>query len=226
MKIGIFTDAHYCSREGYQDSFTKIEEALIGFVKEGCAFAVFLGDLVDKENSGEEELANLREISALFNKYPIKTYVVVGNHDTLNFEKSEFYAVLGEKHRPENFSLNDRNFIFIDTCCERDGADFAPQRSWSRSFFVYEKKLKKELCLLQGTSNYVFMHYCADPNVREGRRIANAEELRVILERDGRPCKVFQGHDHEYVESTVNGIDYITYPDMLTSDNAYFIVEI
>ena len=66
MKIGIFTDAHYASREvagskrQYSRSLQKIEQAYHLFKEENCEMAICLGDLIDKEDCHAKEISKSR----------------------------------------------------------------------------------------------------------------------------------------------------------------------
>lgn len=227
MKLGLFTDSHYCSREPNCKSLEKIDKALTYFEKNGCDLIVFLGDLVDKEDNHETEISNLKQISEVMNKYNLKISVVIGNHDTYNFTKDDFYRILGEKYRPQNFCVNGKNFLFIDSCHSKTGIPYNPGFcNWSDIFFPHTDALEQNLLNSDGHVSYIFTHHNLDPAVIEHHRISNAAEIRHILEKSQNVHTVFQGHHHQYIESDFNGIHYVTYPSMLENDDANYIVEL
>ena len=227
MKLGLFTDSHYCSREGNCKSLKKIDKALNDFEKKECDLVVFLGDLVDKEEDHETEIANLKQISDVMNKYNLKISVLIGNHDTYNFSKDDFYRILGEKYRPQNLCINKKNFLFIDSCHSKTGISYKPGFcDWSDIFFPHTDMLEQTLLHADGHASYIFTHHNLDPAVIERHRISNAAEIRSILEKSKKVHTVFQGHHHHYIESEFNGIHYVTYPSMLENEDAYYIVEL
>lgn len=227
MKVGIFTDSHYCSREGNCDSLQKIKAAVSYFEKENCSIIVFLGDLIDKEDNHKKEIENLKQISDIFNKCSIKIYVIIGNHDTFSFTKNEFYTILGEEYRPENTCINGKNLLFIDSCHSHDANPYTPGFcNWSDIYYPHTDELCHCLSNLGGDETYVFSHHNLDPAVTENHRIKNAAQIRKILENSGKVRTVFQGHDHRYTKSDINGIHYITYPSILETAQAIYIADI
>lgn len=227
MKLGIFTDSHYCQRDENRNSLKKIDNALKCFENEKCDFVVFLGDLIDKEADHSAEIKNLKEISDTLNIYNMKISVIIGNHDTFSFDKNEFYHILGEKYRPQNICIDGKKFIFIDSCHSKDGASYVPGFcNWSDIYFPYTDILERELLAWDGNSAYIFTHHNLDPAVPENHRISNAAAIRNILEKINKVHTVFQGHHHKYIESYLNGIHYITYPSLLENKNSYYTEEL
>ena len=79
MKIGVFTDAHYCSAEVLCStrrpslSLEKIREAMEVFRAENVTACICLGDLTDhkKEDTSEETRAYFHEALNLIRSYNI-----------------------------------------------------------------------------------------------------------------------------------------------------------
>ncbi len=232
MKIGIFTDPHYssaevtCGNRYNSKSLKKIDEALGYFTEEKCDLVICLGDLIDKEEVHNEEIANLKKVSDVFSKYKIKIYAVLGNHDGFAFDEDEFYKVLGEQYRPENIYCESGNLIFIDACYYKSGVHYRRGFSdWTDTFYPKTDELRTILAEADGDS-YIFMHQNIDPNIRGDHRLSNDAEVREILEKSGKVKAVFQGHYHLGCESEINGIRYVTYPAMCVAEQRYFVVEI
>ena len=67
MKIGIFTDSHYsskevtCGRRYNSQSFRKMQVAYDVFAAEKCDLVICLGDLTDVEDSHGKEVENLKK---------------------------------------------------------------------------------------------------------------------------------------------------------------------
>lgn len=232
MKLGIFTDSHYssaeitCTNRYNSKSLGKIKKAFKYFRNEKCDLVVCLGDLIDRENEHKKTVCNLKEISRVLDSYDLKTYVVMGNHDGFEFEVDEFYAILGEKHRPQNTYMDNKNLIFMDACYFKTGIHYKPGDSdWTDTFYPETDYLKEVLEKVEGDT-YVFVHQSLSPTIREDHRISNDAQIREVMEKSGKVCVVFQGHFHEGEESECNGIRYVTYPAMCENEDCYYVVEI
>jgi predicted phosphodiesterase len=98
MRLGIFTDAHYSSREiscgkrFNNRSLRKIKEAYSAFQDARCDLIICLGDLTDTEETHEQEAANLRSIAQVIQSCPIPSVYLMGNHDAFAFSEKEFFA--------------------------------------------------------------------------------------------------------------------------------------
>ena len=70
MKIGVFADPQDCSSEVLcrtrrpRLSYEKVRQVMEAFRQNGADYAVCMGDLTDREDTHEAELARLREIPA------------------------------------------------------------------------------------------------------------------------------------------------------------------
>ena len=227
----MFTDSHYSSKEitcgdRYNSrSLEKIRKAYEHFKEQSCELVIILGDLTDKEESHEKELANLKQISSVISDSGIKTVCVMGNHDGFAYDEDEFYGVL-EGCRPQNMTANGVNLVFIDACHRSDGKHYTPGDSdWTDTFYPYTDELEKHLRTVNGDT-YVFMHQNIDGNVREDHRVHNASEIRSILEKSGKVKCVYQGHYHYGLNSSVNGIEYVTLRAMCCFDDAFCVIDL
>ena len=87
MKIGIFTDTHYCDLDLLEQdrkpryAYAAVKRAFEDFKAQDVQIAVCLGDLVHFHNGTEESIRHLKQISSLINSYGIPTYQCMGNHD-------------------------------------------------------------------------------------------------------------------------------------------------
>ena len=231
MKIGLFTDSHYSSREitcgnRYNSrSLQKIKDAYAYFREEKCDLVISLGDLIDREDSHEKEISNLKQIADVIAISGIETVCVMGNHDGFAFTEDDFYGILGGC-RPENRISDGRALIFIDACYFKSGKHYMPgDKDWTDTFFPYEEELKKTLEGINGEV-YIFMHQNLDPHIPQNHRLANADALCGIIEQSGKVKAVYQGHYHKGHEAEKNSVRYITLPAMCENDNAVFTVEV
>jgi len=236
MKIGIFTDAHYSSQEitcgdrYNSQSLRKIEEALYFFCENDCELILCLGDLIDHEGNHVQEIKNLKQISELFHAFtsdsPVKIMCMMGNHDAFTFTREEFYEILGKEFRPETLTFSSKTLLFPDTCYFADGRHYEPgDTDWTDTFLPEAGNLRRELGESPGEA-IIFFHQNIDPTIREDHCLANAAEIRQILEENGKVRTVYQGHFHPGHETEWNGIRYVTFPAMCQGEAVWNIIEI
>ena len=232
MKIGIFTDSHYssqeitCGKRYNSKSLLKTRQAYSHFQAEQCELVIFLGDLIDKEDSHIKEIENLKEIARVINDSNIPTVCLMGNHDAFAFTVDEFYKILGDCHMPTNKHIEGKNLLFIDACYFKNGNHYGPgDTDWKDTYFPYASEMRGELESLKGEI-YIFMHQNIDSSIPENHRLYNAKELREMIEGCGKVKTVYQGHYHPGKQSMENGVRYVTLPAMCENDKAYFVIEI
>src|SRR5688500_18757005 len=100
MRIGLLTDIHYADKDStptrfYRDSTAKMEEAVEVFNRESPSFVVELGDLIDKAETVEQELAWLGTHELAFAKVRAPGHCVLGNHCVHTLTKEEFISHTG-----------------------------------------------------------------------------------------------------------------------------------
>ena len=89
MRIGVFTDAHYCRAEVLcrtrrpARSLLKIREAMEAFAAAEVDICLCLGDLTDHAPGDTKEVldACFAEAMTLIGSFGIPFYLVPGNHD-------------------------------------------------------------------------------------------------------------------------------------------------
>ncbi|MBQ7821560.1 MAG: metallophosphoesterase [Clostridia bacterium] len=230
--MGIFTDSHYSSKDvtcnvRYNSrSLCKIKEAFEYFSEQKCDHVICLGDLIDKEDSHEKEIENLKSVSRVFSEYDMRISVVMGNHDAFAFDVDEFFSVLGEKYIPVDLFTENTALIFIDACHFKTGEHYKRGDSdWTDTYYPHTDDLRARLARVQGDA-YVFLHQVIDPEIRADHRLYNDAEIRAVLEESKKVRAVFEGHYHEGHDSRLNGIRYTTFPAMCEKDDAYYVTEI
>jgi len=229
MKIGIFTDSHYsshavtCEKRFNSRSLEKLREAYAYFMENGCALVICLGDLIDKEDSHQLEVSNLRRAAQVLRQLP--TVCVMGNHDAFSFEREEFYAILGGCE-PRDLCIGEHTLVFLDACFYRTGEAYAPGGTdWTDTFLPDTDALKQRLRSAKGNV-CVFIHQSIDPAIREDHRLHNAAQVIRILEESAKVKTVYQGHYHPGAETVHNGISYITFPAMCENEGARYILQL
>ena len=232
MKIGLFSDPHYSSQEltcGNRRnnlSLGKMRRALEYFTAQGCDRVICLGDLTDTEDTKEKEIANMREIAALFGEFAVHITVIMGNHDAYVFTAAEFYALLGGCE-PAPIHEDDVHLLFPDTNYTAAGVKYTPHGfHWDDVGLPDPDALREELAALDGDV-YLFMHQNIDPAIPAAdHRLANADTVCALVEDSGKVRAVYQGHFHWGNRSERNGVEYVTLPAMAVYDDTCIIIEV
>lgn len=99
MKIGLFSDSHYCRETTLEGSrccslsLQKITEAMDRFCQEQVDLAICMGDLVDVGDDPGESRECLKEVLARIDAYDVPFVLVPGNHDFKVHSLSEWQAM-------------------------------------------------------------------------------------------------------------------------------------
>ncbi len=234
MKLGIFTDSHYCGAEVLCEtrrpslSLGKIREAMEAFKAVRADACVCLGDMTDHARGDTK--ADIEgcyyEALSVIRSYPLPFYFVPGNHDYLMLTGEELFKE-GVQSPPYAISLGGYRLIFLDANFRSCGRRFdVAGEMWDDSNLPWEQCefLKKEL---RETNEecIIFVHENLDPFVEEHHVIKNAKEVREILKESGKVRLVIQGHYHPGAEHIIDGIPYVTLPAMCEGeDNSYRIL--
>lgn len=230
MKLGLYTDPHYSSQEitggnrYNRRSLEKMRAAYQAFQKAGCDLILCLGDLTDTEDTKEQEMANMREVAALFAASPIPTVVVMGNHDAYVFQPDEFYALLGGCE-PQDLTTEGKTLLFLNANHNPDGSAYHPHAFQWDECYIPTEGLAERLDAADGEVT-VFLHQNLDPACPADHRPVNADQVHRILANSGKVKAVYQGHFHWGQDTVTDGIHYVTLPAMCCYDNTYKIIEL
>ena len=228
MKIGVFTDAHYCRADVLCDtrrpslSLSKIREAMKAFAREAVDFCICLGDITDHSPSDTKEsiAACLREALSLIRSYEIPFFLVPGNHDYLATTRKDFESE-GIKIPPYIHYAGGYRFIFLDANYRSDGRCFDTAGvEWTDSKLPEDQLRFLKEALEEATHPcIVLIHENLDPFVDALHIVKNAEEARKVIRESGKVKLVLQGHFHPGAEHTVDGIPYVTLPAKCEGEN-------
>ena len=129
-RIGLITDLHYADKvptktRFYRETFDKLTEAVRKLNAEQPAFAVELGDLIDKATSVDEEIAWLKKIETVFAQTKAARHYVLGNHCVATLTKAEFAAHTAAARTPHySFDRDGFHFVILDACYTADGTPY------------------------------------------------------------------------------------------------------
>lgn len=237
MKIGLFSDTHYCNCEtigGWRNpklAYERTNEAMEKFQKEGIDLCFSLGDMTDHiEGDTKEDIKSYFEkMLSLIKSYNIPFYSVPGNHDYLMLTREEIENELGLKKPPYTIEKEEYTFIILDAnyrsdyrCFDEAGVLWTDSNLPPYQVEYLKKQLKKATKPV-----IVLVHENLDPTVDESHIIKNAEEIRKIIKASNKVKMVIQGHYHCGKDSVIDEIPYLTLSAMCEAkENPYRIIEI
>ena len=234
MKIGLFTDPHYCKTDILcrtrrpSLSLNKVKKAMECFVNEDVKFCVCLGDLVDKCETVEESYQCLDEIVKTIKAYRIPFLLVPGNHDYGVFSAEELSKRTGSCISPYTVDTDTHRLVILDANYRSDLRRFdVAGVDWTDSNLPPD-----QLEYLNDALNHVskpcivFTHENLDECVETRHIVKNAAEVRGIIENSKNVAIVIQGHYHYGADNVINGIRYLTLPAMCEgAENKYCVLD-
>ncbi len=235
IAIGVITDLHYAQREPegrrhYRDALAKLRDSVETFNREGVAFCVELGDLIDEGATEQEELGYLQAAHVELARSKAPVHYVLGNHCVWTLTKPQFMECVGAIRSYYSFDCGGFHFVMLDGCCRADGVPYGGRNAdWRDSEIPLEQREWLEADL-QGSDllAIVFVHQRLD--VETEYAVHSAPEVRRILERSRKVRAVIQGHNHVSDYRFLNGIHYCTLLSAVEGEglenNAYSILRL
>lgn len=235
MKLGIFTDSHYCNKEISWVtrrpllSYDKTKEAMEHFVKEKVDAVICLGDIVDDCDSYDGNVEYTKRLVELVLSYGLPFYCLMGNHDHLDFTREDFARITG-CYPPFSVSIGDRLLVFLDCNYHDDGSAYSPDGvDWTNSFMPPEQIARLEDVLNSNKDKkvYIFSHQPIGGELEQNHIVRNAPDIRRVINAAGNVKGMYSGHFHGGFKGKVDGIDYVTVPAMCEGEqNSFTVVEI
>lgn len=230
MKIGIFTDTHYCDLDLLEQdrkpryAYAAVKKAFEDFRAQGVQVAICLGDLVHFNNGTEESLRHLEDISSLINSYGIPTYQCMGNHDNEVVSAEDMAKITGFHIAPVTVEDSEVKLIFLDASYSPDGKPYGREHiDWTKSYIPKSELEWFENELDTDKRKIVFTHQNIDTNVESRHIVSNADEVNDIIAKHG-VSHVFQGHYHYGAENVINGIPYTTLRAMCIGEETNYLI--
>lgn len=236
MKIGIFTDPHYCGADDLglnrrsNLSLGKAREAMEAFKAQGVERIFCLGDLTDcaKGETVDDTRNYLATLLELIKSYGIPFSLVFGNHDFCGLTRED-YKSLNIDTSPTVIEEKEQIFILLDANYRSNMEHFDKAGvQWDDSNLP-----PLQLDLLKSTLTdaekpcVVMVHENLDPTVDGNHIIKNHEEIRKIIKESGKVKLVLQGHFHYGSQWYDGDVSYHTVKAMcLGFDNSFEILEI
>lgn len=231
MKIGLFSDPHYCQSDDVGGdrraklSYEKTKIAMTKFKEAGVEICFCLGDLTDnaKEDTREISKANLKEMMCLINSFGIPFYLVPGNHDFLLLKREDLNAENIDTP-PYVIETKEYNFIVLDANYRSDFEHFdtAGVVWYDSNLPPFQCEFLKNALEESQKPCIVLVHENLDPTVEHQCIIKNHEEIKNIIDQSKKVKMVIQGHHHEGSYLKINGIPYLTVKGMCQGEEIPF----
>ena len=231
MRIGLFTDCHYCNREALGGErhpalgFERIEKELLNFKGMGVDLVICLGDLVDDCFNEKDNIEMIRKISSMIRSYGMDFYCLMGNHDYQNFTRDEFNFLTDGAYPPFTLETKKSILIFLD-CNYEDSGEIYHKGSvdWVNTRLPDDQMARLKKCLQESREKkaYIFSHQNIDRDVDACHIVHNAHKIRELLSDSGNVEAVIQGHFHKGHLNEIDGIRYITLPSVCGPDAKFF----
>jgi alkaline phosphatase len=237
MKIGLFTDCHYCRADNIGGnrrpklSYQKINEAMTHFKNQSVDMVFCLGDMTDHdENSTKEDIIScFKEAMSLISSFNIPFYLVPGNHDYLVMTAADMERESNYKTPPYTIKKEGYTFIILDANYRSNMVRFDEAGvEWTDSNLPpHQVEFLKNELESASTPCIILVHENLDPSVDKYHIIKNADQIRNIIKSSGKVKMVIQGHYHQGNENTIDNIPYITLPAMCECEtNSFKILEL
>ena len=242
-RFGFITDCHYAphlasippDRRRYGGSLEKMRRFVQHMNRLGVDFIVEGGDLKDWGRTPEESLAYLDAMESAFAGFDGPRHHVLGNHDHDNLSKDEFLSHIVNTGQPcasawYSFDFHGVRFIVLDANYRSDGAPYCRGDFDWRDCFIPDEQvgfLHAELASAPGPCVPI-LHQQLD--AEDDTCIANAAEVRRIIEESGKVKCVVQGHWHEGSFRKIGGVTYYSSPasvfDSVAESEAHSLIEV
>lgn len=234
MKIGLFSDTHYCGIETLEQNrkprraYNAIKLAFDAFKEDGVEIAICLGDLIHYNDGIETSTDYLKKISSLIKSYGIPAYICMGNHDNEVFDAINFERISGIKTAPCTIETKNTRLILLDASYTPDGEPFKREHvDWTKSFVPAAELEWLDGELATEKDCMVFIHQNIDINVEEHHIVSNAAQVNAVISRHKNVRHVYQGHYHYGAENTINSVPFTTLRAMcIGEENNYKIIEV
>ena len=236
MKIGLFSDTHYCNADYIGKfrrpllSYNKTRDIMETFKREGVDLVFCLGDMTDHDETSTKEdiIACFKKLYKLILSYDIPFCLVPGNHDYLVMSAQDMENTSTFITPPHTIHTESCDFVILDANYRSNMERFDTAGvEWTDSNLPREQieYLTRELSVSK--PHVVLVHECLDPYVEEHHIIKNAAQIRKIISDSGTVKAVISGHFHEGSEHIIDSVPYITLPAVCENEqNLYRIIEV
>lgn len=251
IQFGVITDSHHCNQPDsttrfYSAALPKAQQFVNTMNAANAAFAIELGDFVDRLTGNKDPLVNLSEIENIYTSFNGPHYHVLGNHEFDNLRRNELLYNVTNTGIPQgqtyySFDINGVHCVVLDADYtvappHRPFDMLGPGENWWnwKDAWIPQEELDWLAADLAASSlpTFVFSHQLLNRVDTEDHTVKNASVVRAMLEADGDVLAAFAGHDHAGDYSLMNGVHYFvleanvgagTHP---IDDNQYALIQL
>lgn len=239
MKIGLFSDSHYCratvSEPGRLSalSLDKIKDAMEDFKANNVDLVMCLGDMIDVGESVESSKRDLSDVINVIRSSGLSFLYVTGNHDFSVASLDELQGLASFPIPPMVFDSSEYRIICLDANYDSDMKHYGPDGYDWTDTNVPETQLQFLSKALEETDKecIIAVHEPIDWHTQHERgqfgvwaSVNNAEEIRNIIKKSGKVRLVLQGHMHEYYDVIEDQIRYITVRGMCEGTSNHYMI--
>lgn len=231
MKIGIFSDPHYCTKEriGTSDryplrSLDKMKTIVERVKSENIELLVCLGDFVNMEGSEEQDKINIKTAADLLRQCGVRCVCCMGNHDGEVVTRDTFETLSGFELAPCVIEYeNGKQLVFLDANYTSEYLPYERHKVNWKDANVPPAQIEWLKETLKKGESIVFIHQNVDKTLDGHHHVKNLDELVEIFKENGVKT-VYQGHYHYGGDTVTDGIHYITLKATCVFDEDYFLV--
>ncbi|MBQ2809879.1 MAG: metallophosphoesterase [Clostridia bacterium] len=237
MKLGIFSDLHYCSADNLGLGrrpllgIERLKIAINAFKEQEVDACVCLGDMIDRAigDGREQILEYLKGAVSIIRASEIPFFLVPGNHDFLALSRKDFKSE-GVELAPLVKKIGDFTLIMLDANYRADMRHFDTSgEKWDDANLPNEQLKALDTALLSADGPcIVLIHENLDPCVDFSHQVRNASEVNEVISRHASKVKlVLQGHFHYGADNTLYGVPYHTVKSMCVFNTDFYeIIEL
>ncbi len=250
ITFGVIADCQYCdcpstTQRFYRNSPDKLQACIAEFNKHDLAFAVHLGDYIDKD------FASFDTLQPIIDQLQAPLKQVLGNHDFSVAEplKPKVPKRMGLKRRYYSFQQQGWRFIALDgndlstfasfskrkqreasqLLTEVQSAEKVNAKTWNGGLSMKQLKwLDKELRKAdrKGEKVILFCHFPIHPV--DPHNLWNDHIIQQVLAAHPSVKAYFNGHNHAGAYGEKDGIHYLTFKGMVDTPDqtSYSIIRI
>lgn len=215
LRFGAVTDVHYADKDPrgtrhYRESLDKLAAALRHLETGDPRFIVELGDLVDRTDRVEDEIAFLQKIDKIYATATCDRHYVFGNHCIDTLTKDEFLENSGAIAPHYSFDQGGFHFVILDSCYRSDGVPYGRNNADWKDCHLPDDQLAwlADDLRRSGRPTIVFAHQRLDG--AGPHYVDNAAAVRKVLAASGHVLAVLQGHSHQNEYRQVDGLHFCT----------------
>ena len=239
MKIGLFSDSHYCRASVPEQtrltslSLGKIRDAMEDFKANSVDLVMCLGDMVDVGESVEASRKDLSDVMQTIRSFNLPFLYVTGNHDFNVASIDELPGLVSVPVSPAVFDCTEYRIISLDANYDSDGKHYGPEGYDWTDANLPDAQLQFLAKALEESDKecIIAIHEPIDRHTEHERgqfgvwaSVNNAEDVRRIIRDSGKVRLVVQGHVHEYYNVAEDGIRYITVKGMCEGTSNHYMI--